>query len=240
MTSQANPGPLTFFATPPHTCSYLPERTAVTVFADPASQHDQRVYTTLSRYGFRRSGSHLYRPHCPTCQACVPVRVPVQEFRPRRTQRRAWRANRDLDALRVKPGFTQAHYDLYARYVKARHREGGMDNSTPAQYLEFLTSLWADSAFYEFRGRNGLLAVAVVDRLEDGLSAVYTFFEPTLAARSLGVYAVLWEIEETRRLGLEWLYLGYWIREASKMSYKSDYQPLEYLHHGIWQRTPPA
>jgi leucyl-tRNA---protein transferase len=239
MTSRANPGPLAFFATPPHACSYLPERKAVTVFADPAFQHDQRVYTALSRYGFRRSGSQVYRPHCPDCEACVPVRVPVREFRPRRNQRRAWQANRHLQIHRLPAGFSQEHYDLYARYVKARHAGGGMDSPTPAQYLEFLTSLWSETIFYEFRGPEGLLAVAVVDQLEDGLSAVYTFFEPALRGRSLGIYAVLWEIEAARRLGLEWLYLGYWIRESSKMRYKDQYQPLEYLHHGAWRRTPP-
>lgn len=236
LTSRAAPVPIAFFATPPHACSYLDGRQAVTVFADPTFHHDRRTYTALSRHGFRRSGPHIYRPHCPGCDACIPVRVPVNEFQPRRSQRRVWRANQDVRVTRVAPGFTPEHYALYARYVNTRHLGGGMDSPTPGQYLDFLTSLWSETTFYEFRAPSGLLAVGVVDRLDDGLSAVYTFFDPAASARSPGVFAVLWEVEEARRLGLEWLYLGYWLRESPKMRYKGEYQPLECLRDGLWRR----
>jgi arginine-tRNA-protein transferase len=235
MTSSA--GPLTFFATPPHPCNYLPGREAVTVFADPRLP-SMRLYCLLSRHGFRRSGQHIYRPHCPGCAACVPVRVAVQRFSPRRSQRRAWRTNADLTVVARQPVFRPEHFSLYARYLAWRHPGGGMDNPTERQYLEFLTSPWANTVFYELRLERTLLGVAVVDRLDDGLSAVYTFYEPAMAARSLGVYAVLWEIAKARRLGLEWLYLGYWIRQSPRMSYKAEYQPLQYLCDGRWSETP--
>jgi len=237
--AHSSAAPLAFYATPPHPCSYLAGRQAVTVFADPGSGKDRRLYTALSQCGFRRSGAHVYRPHCPDCSACVPVRLSVGELRPRRSHRRAWRANAGLRARAVPARFHPEHYALYSRYVSQRHSGGGMDHPTPAQYLEFLTSGWAETLFYEFREDRELLAVAVVDRLEDGLSAVYTFYAPELTRRGLGTYAVLWEVEEARRLGLSWLYLGYWIHESPKMRYKATYQPLEYFYEGRWQPLPP-
>lgn len=231
---------LNFFATPPHPCSYLPEREAVTVFADPHADKNQALYSTLSRHGFRRSGAHIYRPRCAGCDACVPVRVPVAAFHPRRSQRRTWVRNRDLEVRPRRPGFDLDHYRLYTRYLEHRHPGGGMDDPSPEQFMEFLTSAWADTVFLEFVRGERLLAVAVADVLDDGLSAVYTFFDPAESARSLGVYGVLWEIAEARRLGLDYLYLGYWIARSSKMRYKSEYQPLEYLHDGHWRRMPPG
>lgn len=239
MTSPAAFKLLGFFATPPHECSYLPERQAVTIFADPDFPKDRRLYTLLSEHGFRRSGRHIYRPRCPGCKACVPVRVPVAEFRPRRSQRRNWRDNRDLRVQAREPVYRREHFALYQTYLDARHPGGGMDNPTPGQYLEFLTSTWSETVFYELRLGPRLAGVAVVDRLDDGLSAVYTFFDPGLRGRGLGTYAVLWEIEQARHEGLRWLYLGYWIEASPKMRYKTDYQPLEYFHQGSWQRTPP-
>jgi arginine-tRNA-protein transferase len=231
---------LGFYATPPHACSYLEARTAVTVFADPDFPKDRRLYTVLSQHGFRRSGEHIYRPHCPGCAACVPVRVPVQEFRPRRSQRRTWRRNADLEVAARPAAYDPRHYALYERYLASRHRGGGMDNPTPDRYLEFLTSPWADTVFFEHCTPQGaVVAVSVADVLEDGLSAVYTFFDPDLPERSLGVQAVLHEIEEARRLGMRYLYLGYWIGASRKMRYKTEYQPLEYLVDGEWTREAP-
>ena len=239
MGPHAEAEPIAFFATPPHACSYLEGREAVTVFAHPGASPDRVTFTALSRQGFRRSGPHVYRPHCPGCDACIPVRIPVREFRPRRSQRRAWRANGDVQVSALAPTLTSEQYALYARYVKTRHAGGGMDAPTPGQCRELLTSPWSETTFYEFRTAAGLLAVGVVDRLEDGLSAVYTFFDPDAAGRSPGVFVVLWEIEQARRLGLEWLYLGYWVRESPKMRYKAEYRPLELLREGVWTREPP-
>jgi arginine-tRNA-protein transferase len=230
---------MSLYASPPHECAYLPGHEAITVFVDPRFPKTPALYGHLARQGFRRSGGDLYRPHCPACRQCVPVRVPVQAFQARRSQRRVWEKNRDLQARECPPLFRQEQFDLYRAYLAGRHRGGGMDNPSPSEYLRFLTAPWADSVFYEFRLGGELLGVAVADCFDDGLSAVYSFFHPAHAQRSLGVYLVLWEIEQARRLGLEYLYLGYWIRDSRKMRYKTDYQPLEYFVEGGWQNERP-
>ncbi len=227
---------LAFYATPEHPCSYLASRTARTLFADPSVRLDNHIYSRLTLYGFRRSGRHIYRPSCPACDSCVPVRIPVREFRPNRSQRRAWARNQDMTVVALEPVFRQAQFDLYRRYVAARHPGGGMDSADPAQYLEFLTSDWSDTIFYEFRLQERLVAVAVTDRLEHGLSAVYTYFDPQLPRRSIGTFAVLCQIEECRRQELECLYLGYWIQESPKMAYKAGFWPLEQFREGSWLR----
>lgn len=227
---------LAFYATPEHPCSYLQARTARTLFADPSVRLNNHIYSRLTLYGFRRSGRHIYRPSCPACGACIPVRIPVQEFRPNRSQRRTWARNRDLAVTAREPAFRQEQFDLYRRYVAARHPGGGMDSADPAQYLDFLTSDWSDTLFFEFQLEGRLVAVAVTDRIESGLSAVYTFFDPGLRQRGLGTFAVLWQIEECRRQALECLYLGYWIRESPKMAYKAAFWPLEQFREGSWHR----
>lgn len=228
---------LAFYATPEHECSYLPPRQATTLFADPRFPKDIRLYTMLSRNGFRRSGEHIYRPHCATCQACIPIRVPVDQFSLKRSQRRAWNRNRDIYVNACEPRLRDDHFSLYHRYIHARHRGGGMDNPTREQYVQFLTSPWSDTVFYEFRRQGQLMAVSVTDTLLDGLSAVYTFFDPDMAERSLGVYTVLWQIEEAKRLQKEWLYLGYLIHASPKMAYKGQYLPQEQFIDNQWIAT---
>ena len=227
---------LRLYATPAHECSYLPGRRAVTVFADPALPKTPALYSALAPYGFRRSGAHLYVPHCPHCSACVPVRLPVADFQPRRRHRRIRRLNEDLRVRLREPIFDPGHYALYCRYQHARHRGGGMDSTSPEQYLGFLASDWSETLFYEFSLDEKVLAVTVLDVLADGLSAVYTFFEPAAARRALGVNAVLFAIDETRRRDLPWLYLGYWVSGCRKMDYKREYLPQERLIDGHWQR----
>lgn len=232
------PPDLLFYASPPHECSYLPEREAVTLFADPHRPMSRSLYTALADFGFRRSGKYVYRPRCPGCEACRPVRIPVAGFSPNRSQRRTLKRNRDLSITRVAPAFSQEHYELYLRYIRQRHPGGGMDVDDPERYMEFLACDWAESWFVEFRLGGELLAVAVIDRLGDGLSAVYTFYAPEEAGRGLGTLAVLWQLEEARRQGLNWLYLGYWIEQSPKMAYKGRFRPLEMLEHGRWRRLP--
>jgi arginine-tRNA-protein transferase len=236
MTRPSRGPTLAFYSTPRYACSYLPGKEAVTLFADPSIPKTASLYASLSAYGFRRSGEHLYRPRCPQCSACVPVRVPVAEFKPDRRQRRAEALNRDLTVRHLPAGFDPEHFALYSRYLRGRHAGGGMDNPTAESYLDFLTATWSDTLFFEFRDAARLLAVAVVDRLPQALSAVYTFFEPDAAHRSLGRYAVLHQVAEARRRGLTWVYLGYWIRACRKMSYKNEFQPLEYFVDGHWTR----
>lgn len=235
MTVRVEPAKVLLFATPAHDCSYLPGHDATTLFVDPEFPKNSSVYTLLSQNGFRRSGEHVYRPNCHDCAACVPVRVPVDKFSPRRSQRRALRDNSDLRVVAHESEFCEEHFLLYGRYLSARHANGGMDNPTRKQYREFLLSSWASTVLYEFRLAGHLVAVAATDHLSDGLSAVYTFFDPDFAPRGIGTYSILWQIEESRRLGLEWLYLGYWIAESPKMLYKREFQPQERFIEGSWK-----
>ena len=225
---------LKFYATRPHDCSYLEEEQAVTLFLDPQQQADEHTYARLSELGFRRSGEHLYRPHCPQCKACVPARIPVDQFVPNSQQARIYKRNRDLQVTATRPRLTEEVYQLYSRYIRTRHADGDMYPPSREQFRSFLVSDRHFCEFHEFRLDGRLLAVAVTDRLSNGLSAVYSFFDPEESRRSLGRYAILWQVEEARRTGLPALYLGYWIRNCRKMSYKTEYRPLEMLLRERW------
>lgn len=225
------------FATYPHDCSYLQGEQATTLFVDPSTPIDARIYSQLSHIGFRRSGPHLYRPHCASCNACVPARVPVQLFRPNRSQRRIVARNRDLEIEVVNEIHTEEHFDLYSRYIEQRHRDGDMYPPDREQYASFLTREWGSTSFVEFRAAGTLIAVAVLDRIDNGLSAIYTYFDPEQSQRSLGSFVILWQIERTRELGLSALYLGYWIRNCRKMNYKTRFRPIELLANGHWVRV---
>lgn len=223
----------------PHPCSYLPNQTSTIVFVDPRHTLNETSYGYFVRQGFRRSGDLVYRPYCQACSACVPVRIPVDRFRPNRGQRRIWQRNQDIAVQAVPAGMNAEHFSLYRRYQAGRHRGSSMDDPDPERYLNFLLSKQTDTRFYEFRLKEAaagdrLLGVAVVDVLPDGLSAVYTFYDPNLPRRGLGVYAILWQLAEARRLGLSWLYLGYWIRESPKMAYKTNFRPIEVIRNGRW------
>jgi len=223
----------------PHTCSYLPDRVATTLFIDPQHTLNSELYGNFSRRGFRRSGDLIYRPHCRNCTACVSVRVPVNKFVPNRSQKRTWRKNQDIGVCAVQPAFSQEHFALFLRYQEKRHPGSGMGNPDPERYMRFLTCApqsghQIKTRFLELRRQETLLGVAVVDLLPDGLSAVYTFYDPDLPKRGLGIYAVLWQIAYAQSLGLPWLYLGYWIKQSAKMAYKINYRPLEIYRNGEW------
>ncbi|RKZ49215.1 MAG: arginyltransferase [Gammaproteobacteria bacterium] len=230
---------LGFYVTPEHECNYLPGKNAQTVFADPDFPMNENIYTTLASHGFRRSGNHIYKPQCQQCHACIAIRLPVTNFTMSRNQKRNWARNKDLKINKLFAEFDDEHFDLYQRYLAARHPDGDMGTSDLKGFISFLTTNWATTVFYEFRKKNKLLAVAVVDELVDGLSAVYTFFDPDESNRSLGRYAVLTEIEMALNRGLQWLYLGYWIADCRKMQYKDEYQPLEYYYQKKWHHKPP-
>lgn len=231
-------GRLFFFSTEPQACSYLPDREAVMLFADPNKVVDSDTYGRLIDYGFRRSGDNVYRPHCRACTACIPVRIPVKRFRSNRAQRRARRANQDLAVTRVKAQFTPEHKALYHRYQRRRHDEATSE-SEAADQLAFLRSRFINTYMLEARRDGELLSVCVVDQLPQGLSAVYTFYDPDLPKRSLGVFGVLSLIDECLRLDLEWLYLGYWIEQCDKMRYKDSFRPLEAYINGTWEPLEP-
>jgi len=227
---------LKLFATQPHPCSYIGGQQATTVFVDPDAHVDVELYSQLSLLGFRRSGAHLYRPQCGSCQACMSCRVPTALFRPNRSQRRCWLKNQDIEMTSVANIDSQEHYQLYARYIEQRHQDGDMYPASKEQYKAFLTSEWGSTGYFEFRLQGTLIGVSVCDRLRDGLSAVYTFYAPELNERSLGKYAILAQIKKAQELGLAYVYLGYWIKQCDKMNYKTDYRPLELLINRQWLR----
>ena len=237
MTQEAKTEPLKFYATPPHACSYLPEETAVTAFVDPDAVLTAGLYSALALHGFRRSGDHIYRPHCQDCQACIPVRIPVESFLSAGMSRRFRRiiaANADLSLHITPKRFDMEHYALYARYIEQRHCDGDMFPPSETQYRNFLLSSWANTEFVEFRREDRLVAVAVTDVMANGLSALYTFYDPSEEQRSPGTYAILWQIQECQRRGLPHLYLGYYIQNCRKMNYKGSYRPQELLINGRW------
>lgn len=227
---------LKLFATQPHPCSYITGEEATTVFVDPDANVDINLYSQLSQLGFRRSGAHLYRPQCATCQACISCRIPVNIFRPNRSQRRCLQKNRDIHIFTVNGIDTFEHYSLYARYIESRHQDGDMYPPSEEQYKAFLTSEWGSTQYIEFRLENRLIGVSVCDRLEDGLSAVYTFFDAKFTDRSLGKFAILAQIDKAKQLDLGYVYLGYWIKQCEKMNYKIQYRPLELLINRRWMR----
>ena len=227
---------LRFLITAPHTCSYLPEQQAVTLFVDPDCALDTLTYTTLAQVGFRRSGEHLYRPQCPQCQACVPVRVVVKDFVPSRIQRRISKRNADITLSWSAAAFRDEHFALYQRYMKARHVGSSMDDDDPHHYQRLLSAPWCMTRLLEMRLEGELLGVAITDILRDGTSAVYTYFDPQYARRSLGSYAILQQIAAAREARLPFVYLGYWIRECDKMAYKDQYRPFEIFDGQRWCR----
>jgi leucyl-tRNA---protein transferase len=229
---------LKLYATYPHACSYLDGQEATTLFIDPQAKVDHGLYSHLSDLGFRRSGDHIYRPRCQTCKACIPVRIPVQRFKPTRQQKRCWAHNQDLQVKIVNSLNLRLYYPLYARYISQRHADGDMYPPSEDQLINFLKPAVEQSTDYlEFWLQDELVAVAVSDRLSQGLSAIYTFYSPdaNLQYRSLGVLAVLYQIQRAQQLGLAYLYLGYWIKDCKKMAYKNHYQPLELLIDQVWR-----
>jgi arginine-tRNA-protein transferase len=230
---------LQFYLTAPYPCSYLPNKEARSQVATPAFLITPQVYSELVQYGFRRSGTFSYRPRCDSCRECVPVRVVITDFTSTRSQRRSWKKHLGMEISLHGLVEQEEHFALYQRYQNSRHRDGGMDDNDPEQYRSFLLQSHVDSMLVEFREHGVLRMVSLIDMLADGVSAVYTFYDPDIAGSSFGTFNVLWQIELCRKLQLPYLYLGFWIEQSQKMAYKANFQPLQGLKNGSWQTINP-
>ena len=227
--------PIRLFLTQPHECGYFPERQARSLVLDPSSPHLAQAYPNAINLGFRRSSHQIYRPHCAGCRACTPTRIVVERFRPDRSQRRCATRNADLEVHVEPAAFSEERFALYARYLAARHGDSPMANPAREDFENFLVGSWNRTLFIELREAAQLVAVAVTDVLPQGYSAMYTFFEPALAARGLGTCAILHQVALAAQRELPFVYLGYWIDGHPKMDYKRRFAGLQVLREGNWQ-----
>lgn len=219
---------------PSRPCPYLPGFVEQNVFTDLSGPDSDQYYHILSQAGFRRSHGIAYRPACPGCSACVPVRVVADAFAPGRTLRRIWKANAQVTSHELPPRASREQYELFSRYLRARHGDGEMASMDFADYQAMVEETTLDTSLIEFRHEGRLVGGCLTDRLRDGLSAVYSFFEPAMENRSIGNLMVMRLIEAARNAGLSYVYLGYWIDASPKMAYKQRFRPLEGLGPEGW------
>lgn len=238
---QFEPKTLTYFYTSrPSSCPYIPGNTEQMVFTDLRATHNpQKTHNLLSRTGYRRSQTIAYKPNCRECSACVAVRVKVGQFRRKSSFQRVWRRNGDVKVSVLPPKAKKEHYYLFQRYVMSRHAEGGMEDVNFEHFCSMIESAPIASRMVEFRhDYNKLIGACLTDILDDGISLVYSFFEPSLGGHSIGTHMILWHIEYARNIDLPFVYLGYWISGNSKMAYKDRFQPIQRYDTQLgWQDT---
>lgn len=232
-----------FYITAPQPCPYLPGKLERKLFTHLTRGRSRPLVDSLLTGGFRRSQNIAYMPYCETCSACVPVRILVDEFQPRRTLKRIWRQNRDVSQRKIGANPTSEQYAVFRDYIDSRHREGGMADMSVLDYAMMVEDSAVTTQLTEYRSGcsstsdGTLLAVALADRLSDGISMVYSFYDPDQSERSLGSYMIMEHVEQARRLGLPYVYLGYWIDGSRKMDYKTRFRPQEHLTADGWQRV---
>ena len=231
---------LQFYATSPYECSYLPNLEARSQVVTPAQFITTEVYDNLILAGFRRSGHFTYRPYCDNCKACIASRVKAHDFQPTRSQKRALKKHQGLTARIIPLQFVMEHFELYQHYLASRHALEDKPTSTnniadeEEQYRQFIIQSHIESYLVEFREGPTLRMVSVIDQVQDGISSVYTFFDPSVERASFGTYGILWQIQYPKETQLPYVYFGYYIEQSRKMSYKLQYQPLEGLVDGKW------
>ncbi len=232
-----------FYVTSPAPCPYLPGKTERKVFTELKGDHADELNDALGRIGFRRSQTVAYRPSCADCRACVSVRVAAQEFRPSSTQRRAVRRNADLMAFECQPWATEEQFALLHKYLAHRHPGGGMASMDEGDFADMVEQTPVDSVIVEYRERNEdgqpgrLVGACLTDRQSDGLSMIYSFYDPDHTQRAgLGNYIILDHIDRAAKEGLPYVYLGYWVEDSARMQYKVRYRPLELLRPEGWRR----
>jgi arginine-tRNA-protein transferase len=236
VTQTAQPGrQLELYISSPQACDYLADKKSQSIFISPDVKVTPGIYEYLIEVGFRRSGQHTYRPHCGTCRACIPCRVNAQDFKPSRSQKRLLRKNKDLTFKPVEASFSGEHFDLYSRYQAFKHPGGSMESFSQDEYKAFLCESFGNSIIYETRLNDQLIAISVTDVFSNALSAVYTFFDPDYSSRSIGTYCVLQQIDLASALEKKHVYLGYYIKDSVKMSYKANFRPIEMLIEGKWK-----
>ena len=234
-----------FFVTSPSACPYLPDRQERKVFTELKGAHAEELNEALGRIGFRRSQTVAYRPSCIGCQACVSVRVPTGEFRPSKAQKRILKRNDDIETVECRPWATEEQFELLQTYLDARHPGGGMSSMDEMDYADMVEHTPVSSYVIEYRepahgsGQGKLVGACLTDRQADGLSMVYSFYDPDESERSgLGNYIILDHIRRAAAAGLPYVYLGYWVDGSPRMQYKVRYRPLERLTRGGWERMP--
>lgn len=226
---------LQLYLTAESPCGYFEDRSSRNVVPDPEISLNMPIYNLLIQHGFRRSGSHSYRPHCNDCQACIACRIPVKEFTASRSQKRCLKTNQDIKQTAVIADFSTEYFELYRRYLDARHVGGSMADPAEDDFKQFLYCDWSNTQFIEHRLNGKLVAVAVTDIVSNGISAVYSFFDPEMVKNSLGTYCILKQIDYAKQLGLDYIYLGYWIKDHPKMHYKTSFKPLQLYLDEQWQ-----
>ncbi len=219
--------PIRLYETVVDDCPYLENKQSVSILVDPEHRVDGRLFSMLSRSGFRRSGEMLYAPKCPDCKACVSVRIPSAEFKPSRSQKRVWKKNTDLRVELQNVSFKAEHFEMYLKYQKQRHPDSSMCDEDPSKYTEFIDSEFSNSKFLCFYLDDTIIGISVIDQFEGGISAVYTFFDPEQSNRSLGTYSILYLLKLAKFKDIPYVYLGYWIENSQKMNYKRNFKPLQ-------------
>ena len=227
-----------FYVTTKYSCGYINNQEAQSIVATPYKRIDTTTYADLIQQGFRRSGQYVYKPHCKECRACIPIRLCVKNFEISRSQKRTLKKHQQTTVRIIPLAFDEEHYRLYVNYQNTRHRHNSEMDNDIADYNDFLIKSNVNSMMVEFRIDNKLVMITIIDKVENGISAVYTFYDCSNPNLSLGTFSILWLLDFCIKEKSNYLYLGYWINESQKMKYKINFKPYELMINGVWQESP--